>query len=414
MRSLINTLMSSNKSQVLADQTVFSANSFVTTILMARILSPSDFGIYASVVLFIYLIVSALNAIVIQPLQVTLSKINNLSSYISFSFWVQLTLVVIITTLVGLTLGLDLSYLAIYNELGLVIMILTAGFVMHDYFRKLFLAQAKIKKALSIDVITAIIHCGILISSLLVFQLSLYEVMLFLGLGYLPSIIIGIIFIQPGYKEGAEWKLFSTMHYHQSKWLLLTSLVQWWSSNLFVVASGVFLGIKALGAFRLVQSLFGVLNMLLQTFENYALPQASRLLFSSITEAKRYLKQISLKSSILFGFVLSLAFIFSKSIILLAGGEQYVEYSYVVKGMAVLYLFIFIGYPIRMAIRALVLNKHFFLGYIFSLLFSLSSFNFLLDSWNLTGAIIGLIISQIILLSYWQFILINKKFILWK
>ncbi len=414
MKTLINSILKSNKSQIMADQAVFSANSFVATILMARIFSTSDFGLYASVILFIYFIVSALNAVVIQPLQVTLSKIKNQHSYISFSFWVQFILVAIISVLAEVALGLNLSYLTLYNGIGQSLVIFSAGFVMHDYFRKLFLARANIRKVLAIDIITALLHLGILITVLFSFQTTLKEVLFYLGLGYVPGFIIGVAFTKPWYFDRKEWKLYSTMHLHQSKWLLLTSLVQWWSSNLFVVASGVFLGIKALGAFRLVQSIFGVLNMLLQTFENYALPQTSRLLYSSSAKARDYLKQLSIKSSVFFGFVLILTFICSKSIIILAGGTNYIEYAYVVKGMSVLYFFIFLGYPVRMAIRALVLNKHFFIGYLFSLIFSLSSFNFLLDSWNLTGAIVGLIFSQLILLSYWQLILISKNFILWK
>ena len=56
--------------------------------------------------------------------------------------------------------------------------------------------------------------------------------------------------------------------------------------NLFIVTSGVYLGVAALGAFRLVQSLFGILNLVLQTFENYVLPQASVKYNESATKAK--------------------------------------------------------------------------------------------------------------------------------
>ena len=131
-------------------------------------------------------------------------------------------------------------------------------------------------------------------------------------------------------------------------------------------------------------------------------------------QAKAYLKQISLKTAIPFSIVLVLIFVFSEQIIVLAGGAKYSEYAYVVKGMSVLYCFIFLGYPIRMAIRALILNKNFFMGYVLSLGFSLISFNYLLEKWGLIGAIVGLVISQLIVLSYLQFILIKNKFLLWK
>jgi len=414
MRQQIKAILSSEKSWVLADQAVFSGNSFFATILMARIFAPSDFGVYASIILFIYLLVSVLNAIIIQPLQVTMASISNKKSYISFNFWTQILLVIFFGFLIYIVLKLNFSIFDFYSNLSIGLILFSAGFVMHDFFRKLFLAQAKIKFALSLDVITSVFHFSILFAALLFVHLSLHEIIIYLGLGYIPAFLFGVWVIKPKITINKDWKVFFTKHYHQSKWLLMTALVQWWSSNLFVVASGVVLGIEALGAFRLVQSLFGVLNVLLQTFENYALPQTARLLLNSKDEAKKYLRSISIKSAMFFGGVLLVTFLFSKFIIVLAGGETYADYAYVVKGMALLYLFIFVGYPVRMSIRVLVLNKHFFFGYVFSLVFSLTSFEYLLGNWGLVGAITGLICSQIILISFWQYILIKNKFLLWK
>lgn len=82
--------------------------------------------------------------------------------------------------------------------------------------------------------------------------------------------------------------------------------------------------------------------------------------------------------------------------------------------MSVLYVLIFIGYPVRIAIRALILNKIFFKGYLLTFFFGLLSSYLLLSFFNLAGAIAGLIGSQIILLTYWQIQLHKKEFILWK
>ena len=82
--------------------------------------------------------------------------------------------------------------------------------------------------------------------------------------------------------------------------------------------------------------------------------------------------------------------------------------------MVLLYVFIFIGYQIRIAIRILVLNKVFFTGYLLSFLFSLFTFYFLLSEFGMNGAIVGLISAQIITIGYWQFVLKKHNFILWK
>jgi len=398
----------------MADQGIFSGTSFLVTILMAHMLLPEEFGVYASIVMFIYLVISLLNAIVIQPLQVSLARVKNHKSYISFSFWLQVVFLILFAGISVFILSLNLQFLEIYNPIMWPILTFMCSMVFHDYFRKLFLARAQTQFALIIDMLSAISYLVVITISYLGDNIHLSDILTMFALGYLPGIIWGSTKITPGKISVADLHEYISMHYSQSKWLVMTSMVQWWSTNLFVVASGVFIGLKALGAFRLVQSVFGVFNMLLQTFENYILPQTSRLMVSSQKEAGTYLKNISLKSSLLVGIILLGTFVFAKPIIILAGGTQYSEFYYVVQGMSVLYGLIFLGYPVRLAIRALVLNKHFFIAYLFSLVISLSTFNILLDKLELTGAIIGLIISQLVLIIYWQSILIKRNFILWK
>jgi hypothetical protein len=56
----------------------------------------------------------------------------------------------------------------------------------------------------------------------------------------------------------------------------------------------------------------------------------------------------------------------------------------------------------------------FFVGSLLSFFFSLFSFDYLLKNWGINGAVAGLIASQLIVLTYWQIILIKHKFVLWK
>lgn len=411
---LISYIKSSKKMMVLTDQIIFSGNSFLLTILMARILNPEKFGVFASIILGLYLCISILNALVVQPYQVSIAKEKNKQVYTSFSFFFQIILVAITLILLNTLSFIQLDFLFEFNALIMPLMLFAFGFIMQDYFRKIFLAQSEIEATILIDGLTAFLQISILIAGLFLFSFSLNHMLWLLGLAYLPSILMGTVLLGPSLAKLDLWKSFMKSQWNQSKWLILTAMVQWWSGNLFVVMSGVFISIEALGAFRLVQSLFGILNILLQTFENYVLPQASSLLHESASKAQRYLKSVGLRSFALFTLIISLVFAFSEQIIQLAGGAQYVSYAYVIKGMSILYLIIFMGYPIRLSIRALILNKSFFLGYLISLAFSLMSFQYLLHNWGLVGAISGLIASQIIVLSYWQFILIQNKFIIWK
>jgi O-antigen/teichoic acid export membrane protein len=106
--------------------------------------------------------------------------------------------------------------------------------------------------------------------------------------------------------------------------------------------------------------------------------------------------------------------VFAKQIFFLCGGADYIEYAYALQGMSILYLIIFTGYPIRIAIRVFLLNREFFFAYCISFLFSLLSAKYLIQQWQLTGVIISLIINQLLMLGYWQMALSRKKFVLWK
>jgi len=412
--NLLSKISKNSKLLVLADQGVFSGSNFVTTILFARILSPDDFGVFTSIVLYNYLLISISNSIVIQPLQVIIAKIESKASYLSFTFYSQLLIVLLVSIFTYVFLQFEVEFIKGLKDHAASIILYTSGFLFHDYHRKLFLARGSLFHALIIDSVLGIIQVGTFSAAYLWLDFGFAQVVSGVALSYLPSLVLSITMLKPSIKGVSNWKGFLQQHIMQGKWLLMTSVLQWWANNLFMVAAGIFLGARALGALRLVQSFFGVLNVLFQTFENYALPQAALLFQSSMEESKLYLRQISIKGSIVVGTVLFVVFIFSHEIITLGGGAEYAEFSYLVKGMALLYFVIFAGYPTRMAIRMMVLNRFFFLGYVISFLFSLISIKYLLGQWHLMGAIIGLIANQLIMLSYWQYALLKKEFILWK
>lgn len=399
---------------VLLDQGLFSGGSFITTLLLARILSPFDFGVFSSLLLFNYALISGLNALVIQPFQVSLSKKNDRRSYVFFTFVLQQILLLLVLLVLTFISTFKFEFLNDFSKITFYILLYFFGFINHDYFRKIFLAKGEVSKAALLDFITVLIQVVLLLILWQNGNKKFENVIEYLSFSYLPGIVLSLILISKKTPSIIQLKDYVIDHFHQGKWLLLTSITQWWSSNLFVVSSGVFLGVTTLGAFRLVQSLFGILNLVLQTFENFVLPETSRRYSISVDSAKKYLRGITIKSSVLFGSMLFFLFIFSDFVISLVGGEKYLPFSYIVKGMSVLYLFIFIGYPVRISIRILILNRVFFIGYLLSFIFSLLSFNFLLGHFGVNGAILGLIFSQIITLIYWQFILVKHKFILWK
>lgn len=406
---MLNKMLTYKKYFILFDQVVFSGTSFAINILLAKNINIGLFGLFSGFILGLYLLIGLMSAIIIQPFQVNIVRVEKKESYISFCFWTQI---------MGLLLLLPSIYLIAHyfvnDTLPLAGIPFAIGFGFHDYIRKQLLALDKPLQTFIIDIISGLSQLAAIAFFIYQDNGTLNQLFAYLSSTYLMVFIASFVVLKPFQIQLSQWKTFAINHIKQGKWLLVTAIVQWWSGNLFVVASGIYLGAEALGALRLVQSLFGVLNVLLQTFENYVLPQTAKILMLDKEKAITYLITICKKTAILFMPILLLIFTFSTELISLFGSKNYSPYAYVINWMLVLYVLVYISQPIRISMRALLLNQYFFFGYVLSLLFSLIYSHYLLSNYGLTGVLIGLISSQIILIAFWQFILNKNKFYLWK
>jgi O-antigen/teichoic acid export membrane protein len=396
------------QSWVLMDQALYSGTSFLLTIILAKILSIENFGLYSGYLLGIHLLIGVIGAFVIQPFQVLLGSYKKKSTYIAFSFWLQVVVLVLICFLAACivqVLGLNFP---------LQLFLLATGFVMHDFGRKLLLATNSLLHTILLDILTLLSLSLALFSFHLSPSKELADLFQVLGIAYFLPFLVILTKINPFKFRKRIYGEFLVRHVKEGKWLFFTAISQWWSSNLFVVASGIYLGPPALGALRLAQSLMGVLNILLQSFENHALPQAATLFASKDNSGLLYLTDLSRKAAFLFLPMLCAVFIFAEKLMVLAGGEAYRSYAFVLQGVTILYVLIFLSQPIRLTIRALILNRHFFIGYLISLSFSLIFSKYLLSNFGLQGAIAGLMASQILLIAYWTIVLQKQNIHLWK
>lgn len=398
-------LLKNSKALVLADQVIFSGTGFLMTVLIARYLSISDFGEYSATVLMIYLAVSAISAWSIQVFQVTSDRTRE---YISFLFWTQF----ILSFFIVLVLKVCFSVLSLQQHSAELFFGL--GFIMYDFSRKIFLSLNKTQEVLILDVFTSFL----MLSAFLIFifqESKMVDNMLFyFTCAYLFSLLYAIQVIRP-YKFNVNHFLeYISIHLKHGKWLFLTAISQWWAGNLFVVASGIYLGSAALGALRLGQSLFGVLNVFLQTFENYVLPQSAIRMQQGQDQGIAYIRKTNQKLAFVFIPVLVIIFLFASPILTLAGGSNFTDYGFVLKGLCLLYVFIFLSQPIRFFFRSIQMNNHFFYAYLISLIFAFSTSHWLISTYGLRGVIAGLTASQLILMLYWTLILQLKNIKIWK
>ena len=404
----IKKIVRANTTLVLIDQAIYSGTNFLLTLFLAKQMNITDFGFFSTVVVFTFLALSIINALIIQPFQVSIATVSRKKEYFVFLFIELVILLFFFMFLAWIpTLFFNLNNFPLIN-----VTFFISAYLFQDFFRKFFLGINKIKWVLIIDVFFLLfVSIGFY---LWIFKLSLEITLFLIGLSNFISGATGFIFILQNFEWPTQCKTFLQIHIQQAKWLINVAFLQWASSNFFVLVSGIYLGVEALGALRLVQSFFGILNVVFQTVENYYLPKVASIYHQNTNHAKQYLIKISIYGAIFFGIILTLFFLFSYHIMVLAGGYQYEKYSFIVKIMSVLYVFIFLSYPFRIMIRVLLLNKVFFFFFFIFFVFFLLSFHLFLYFFELSGAILGLIINQIILMLYWQNHLKKNNFLLWK
>lgn len=405
------------KIPLLLEQCLFSGTAFLVNVALVKLLDLGQYGLYASLIIVAHLLLGISQALVIQPMQIHVSRPESPSSYRVVLFAIQCLLIVLFTVALLIFKLTGLSYLNLGQQIILPFCLYLAAFILQDFYRKYFLATGRQGMALALGVAYSVLTIGSLFVSLyypIADDLTGY--LLLLSFGYLVPLIMATVAYcrKMTWPTPASWKRYLHVHFVEGQWLLYAAVVQWLSSNLYVMTSGLLIGIEALGVLRFIQSIFGLINILLQTIENYVLPQLSRAYRVSMEHCYAAFSRALGPYQLVVLVGLAVMCVFAEQVLRLAGSPEFVPYAYVVRGMALLYVIIIIAYPIRLLIRITELNKSYFTAYVISLLFSLLSYHFLLSQFGVSGAVIGLIMNQLILQATWLVVLNKNHFKIWK
>lgn len=395
--------------QALLDQMLYSGTSFGLSLALAALHSLEDVGRYGAVMLLAYLLASLGGALLIQPFQVSWPRCGALGPYLASVAFAQVVYVAGVLLVGGLLLRIPALQQAGWR---MEMLALVAAFLLHDAARKLLLVRERLDSLLRLDAAIAAGQFLALLASAW-WRLDIASTCAVLALGCLPGLAGAWAALRPQWSR-RRGGTYMRLHLRQGRWLLATALLQWWSGNLFAVASGPLLGHEALGVLRLLQTVFGVLNLLLQALENYALPRAVAHHARDGRAAAAYIRSNAALLWLVFGPFLLGILLFGDLVLLACGGPSWLVHADVLRGMVVLYLVVALAHPVRMALRTLVLNQAFFLGYLLAFVFSLATFQVLLATWGLLGCIIGLIANQVIMLLCWSIVLHTQHFPLWR
>lgn len=386
------------KSLAFFDQALVSGSNFLLGILLVRGIGLKEYGVYALLWMGVFFALGINQAFITKPL---LSIAPALEKNQQDRYLQDLKLLQIALGLLGLFLGMLLYFCSSYFFDPSVSALLPAisGIIFcqlqHDFHRKINFLQNKFFQVLLLDGLLYGGQLFLVIGLSLKGQLSLSNTLQGLLILHLIATLWGSIAVP--LKQAQNIKDVLIRHFHFSKWLLGTSLLQWLSGNYFIIVGASILGTTAIGAIRMVQNIMGLCHVLFLTMENIIPIEAARQYHLEGENAlTRYLADITWKTGLAFGLLLLALAFFSSPLLQALYGSAAVEYTYIMLAYVVLYALVFIGHPFRFLLRTIEKTQPIFVAYVLGSIFSMLFAKILLTSFAMNGLLFGLIATQFI------------------
>lgn len=398
---------------VLFDQVLVSGGNFALGVLLARWLGLSAFGLFSLLWMGVLFALNLHQAFVTQPLMTLFAKKEKggeREAYFHSVFHLQVFLSIgtgLVSVLVFSILkmaGIQAAWLGWVPLVGL----LAALYLMQDTLRKIFFVEKNYLPPLLMD---GVVY-GPLLGGLALLHfngvLDLRNTLLVLSVAYGASSLLGFILSHFSFSNIRAAALKTTLneHYHFSVWLLGTSVLQWFSGNFFLVAAAGVLGTVAVGALRMAQNMVGLCHVLFLAMENIVPREAAQQFFQHGREKmEAYLFRVTLLGGVPFLFILGAFSLLAPYLIELLYGCEYVPYSYLVWIYAAHYVLVYLGYPLRFALRILQFTSPIFIAYCLCAGMSLLLAFPMVEKWDVEGVLAGLMLTQSATLLVYYFFL---------
>ncbi|PCI87004.1 MAG: hypothetical protein COB24_07425 [Hyphomicrobiales bacterium] len=395
---------------IFLDQMIVSGSNFAISVLLARSLGLDNFGQYSLLWLVVLFSSSIQSAMIISPILTFVGKKNLtiIDQYLSVMMVLQIALAV----LTALVVFLFFEFIPLFNkdweigDLALYASLFIMSFLIQDFYRRVLIVKNRYIQLIMVDLVAYI-------GSLLYIAFANPNDLKFIFSVLFVFYCLSFILAQFGIKRtSTSWKykvLIFKKNWHFSQWLLYSAILQWGSGNAYTLALGVYLGNWAIGVIRILQNLMGIFHIVFIALENI-LPTtfAQQYKSSGLTGMMRIFKQ-QIQYAAIFFLLFGLVIYFQAGhIIEFIYGSEYQAYANLLIWYVVIYFFIYLSMLQRYILRATEKTKVIFISYIATAAFGLSTSQYFVSNYEFKGAIIGMLILQVIIVAIF-YVTIKQK-----
>jgi len=385
----------------LTDQAVVSATNFLTNVMLARFMGLREFGIFVLAWMSVLFVNSLQTALIVAPMMSIGPKQDEKDrpSYYGAVVFQELVLVSFCFVLVFVGLKTLSGYFqhADLQQLALPLAVSAFAYQMQDFVRRYFFSTRQSRHALANDALSYLTQLPLLFLLHRAGRLNSATALWVMAGTSIVGMIAGWFWIER-IEFHWDWiKAITRRHWTLSRWLTGSALMVWTSSNIFVIAAPAYYGAAAAGALKASQNLMGVTHVWFQGLDNVVpVETARRLRQGGVDAMMSYTRSIILKwggLTLLFAVILGATPGFW---LRLMYGQQLVQYGYILRLYALLYVIVFLGGPLRAGLQALEFTVPIFWSYLTMTAFAFA-FAVPMAKWlGLNGTMLGLIATQIL------------------
>ena len=277
------------------------------------------------------------------------------------------------------------------------IIVVSVTFQIQEFVRRLFYSRDQAALSFSVD---AISYIGQLVVLFMLFRIvpeaNSNTALWGIAGTSLFSILFGIS--RAGYFEYQREFVFkiAKRHWQFSKWLLISTLMQWASGNFFIFAVGWRLNSAAVGGLRAAQNIAQTPFVIYQALDNFIPIQAAIIYRNNGNSAlTKYLKRVTRYLAIFSLLICGVIVLFAGYFLSLAYGAEYTSFALLLQLLMISYFLSGLILPLRFGLRVLEKTKAISAGYFVAAIITLTTIFPMMEYFDLIGIPIVLLATQV-------------------
>jgi O-antigen/teichoic acid export membrane protein len=394
------------------DQAIISLTNFTASLILARSVSPTQFGVYGVGFILVHFFDAFQEGLIIQPLNTfgAALGLEDFRRYASLAFLFQVALV-LIAALFALLLGVGLIVTG-NDTAGPTIRALSWMVItwqLQEFLRRLFYTRGEVNKAILNSTFTSVVRIGALLWLVANTQMTGISGLNAIALGALAGTLLGLWQGRPYWTRNLPpSREFLIRDLKFGRWVSGGTVANWVTLELYPVLAAWITSFATAGAYRAIQNLVAPVHMLLRATDTFLVPRtAKQFVEDGHHGVHRSMNLIYFFIGIPIIGLLVFVSVFAAPLLRLLYGDTYVAYAKGVPIMALFYFFWYLYWPLQVSFKAVRQTRPIFIANLLAMASMLTIGIGLMLKYNVYGTLAGqalnaLIVAVVLWLAWWS------------